>query len=101
MEALPHYIKLVPNSWLARLAAKKLGAQSAALVLGHTIHLFNITEQEFKSSPRLVRHELKHVEQYQRLGLIKFLWLYGWYSLRYGYINNPLEAEARKAEDIS
>jgi hypothetical protein len=24
--------------------------------------------------------------------------LYAWYSLRYGYTNNPMEIEARKAE---
>lgn len=92
------HITLKENSWLARLAARKLRSGRCALVLGRTIHLFNITSAEFMSSPQLIRHELKHVEQYQRLGFLKFLALYGWYSLRYGYYHNPLEREARAAE---
>ncbi|MCU0387366.1 MAG: DUF4157 domain-containing protein [Chitinophagaceae bacterium] len=95
---LPAYIRLKENSWLAWLAAKKMRANHVALVVGRTIHLFNISQEEFKSSPRLIRHELKHVEQYKRYGLFRFLWLYGWYSLRYGYYRNPLEVEAREAE---
>ena len=92
-------IRMRSNSWLARLAAKKLKTGSVALVIGRTIHLFNITPDEFYQSPRLIRHELKHVEQYRRLGLFRFLALYGWYSLKYGYYNNPLEVEAREAEN--
>lgn len=49
-------------------------------------------------SPRLLRHEQKHVEQYARYGTIGFLVRYAWYSLRYGYQRNPLEVEARAAE---
>jgi hypothetical protein len=29
---------------------------------------------------------------------LNFLIRYGWYSLRYGYYNNPFEIEARGAE---
>jgi hypothetical protein len=49
-------------------------------------------------SVRLARHEAKHWEQYQRMGAIKFYAVYLWYSLKYGYRNNPMEIEARKAE---
>lgn len=98
MEKLPDGIKIKQDSWLAKLAARKMKAGSVALVLGKTIHLHNISQAAFKSSPRLVRHELKHVEQYRRLGYFRFLALYGWYSLYYGYYNNPLEVEAREAE---
>ena len=47
---------------------------------------------------RLIKHEMKHWEQYQQMGFFKFYLLYAWYSLRYGYTNNPMEIEARKAE---
>ena len=43
-------------------------------------------------------HELKHVEQYDRMGTIGFLWKYLQESLRKGYFNNALELEARNAE---
>ena len=98
---LPSHISIKENSKLARLAAKKMRSNGAALVLGRTIHLFNISEKEFLSSTRLVRHEYKHLEQYQRLGTFRFLGLYLWYSLRYGYYQNPLEKEARAAEDVA
>jgi hypothetical protein len=101
MLTLPPHIRLVENSWVARLAAAKLKAQGAALVLGSAIHLYNITKQEFLSSPRLVRHELKHIDQYKRFGIVGFLSRYAWYSMKYGYFNNPLEQEARGAEDTA
>ena len=43
----------------------------------------------------LIKHELVHVKQVQRLGWFKFYFLYLWYSIRYGYENNPFEVEAR------
>jgi predicted urease superfamily metal-dependent hydrolase len=97
---IPQHIKLKENSWVAKIAARKMKAGSVALVLGKTIHLFNITPEEFKSSPRLIKHELKHVEQYKRMGFFTFLIVYGWYSLKYGYYKNPLEMEAREAEKV-
>jgi hypothetical protein len=83
---------------LAKLAAWKMNAHSVALVTGNTIHLHNITKPAFEQNEKFVKHELKHVEQYQRLGFIPFLWMYLWYSLKYGYFNNPFEIEAREAE---
>ena len=47
---------------------------------------------------RLERHERKHWEQYQRLGTVRFLLTYAWFTLRYGYRDNPFEIEARRAE---
>lgn len=47
---------------------------------------------------RLRRHEQAHWEQAQRLGVIRFYVQYLWFNLRYGYHNNPMEAEARAAE---
>jgi hypothetical protein len=98
MVSLPHDIVLKEKSWIAKLAARKMKADCVALVLGKTIHLYNISPEIFVKSPSLVKHELKHVEQYQRMGFFTFLLVYGYYSLRYGYYNNPLEIEARAAE---
>ncbi len=89
---------LKENSMLASIAAKKLKTSRVALVLGQTIHLHNTTKEEFLKDGEWVRHELVHIEQYKRYGIIKFLALYIWYSTKYGYYNNPLEVEARQKE---
>ena len=41
-----------------------------------------------------IRHELIHWEQYKRFGVLGFYILYFYYSLKYGYWDNPLEIEA-------
>lgn len=87
------------KSWLARLAAKKLGTGAVAMVLGRTIHLHNISRHEFLNNKRLLRHELCHVRQYREHGFAGFLIKYLWESLRKGYYNNRFEEEARKAEE--
>lgn len=98
IDDLPAGVDLVTASWLAKLAAWKLKSPSIALVLGNKIHLWGVTSTLFLEQKSWVRHELVHVNQYQRLGFIKFLWLYSMYSIRYGYYKNPLEIEARAAE---
>lgn len=91
-------VRIRENSWLARRAAQNLGFDYVAMVFGRTIHLHNTTVEKFFARPSWVIHELKHVEQYERLGTIKFLIKYGLEHLRKGYWNNALEAEARAAE---
>lgn len=90
--------RIKEQSWLAFLAAKKLRTNKVAIVWGRTIHLHNTTAKEFLQNSRWVKHELAHVEQYKRYGLLRFLILYLWYSVRFGYYNNPLEIEARAKE---
>ena len=92
------YIK--ENSFLARIAAWKLGTKQVAIVFGKTIHLHNTTKKEFLDSPAWLQHELKHIEQYKRYGYIRFILLYLVESIKKGYKNNRFEVEARKAEDI-
>jgi hypothetical protein len=87
------------NSFLARLAARKLGKGNVAMVLGKTIHLWNATEAEFLQNKKWVKHELCHVRQFQQYGFIGFLSRYVWESIRIGYYNNKYEVEARAAED--
>ena len=97
MEKLQYNIK--ENSWLAKLAAKKLGVRSVAMVLGKTIHLCNATKAEFLQDEKWVKHELCHIRQFKQHGYLGFIVKYLWESLRKGYHNNRFEVEARKAEE--
>ncbi|MFT3909961.1 MAG: DUF4157 domain-containing protein [Ferruginibacter sp.] len=95
----PKAYTIKENSFLARIAAKKLGKKGVAMVLGSTIHLWNTTETDFLKDEKWVRHELCHVEQYKRYGFFNFLVRYLWESIRKGYYNNKYEIEARNAEE--
>lgn len=59
----------------------------AAITFGHVI----VSAQE--PPPALLRHERRHVAQYERLGLA-FLPLYLWLYRRHGYAAHPLERDA-------
>lgn len=50
---------------------------------------------ERQADAALIRHEQIHWAQYQRMGALRFYVTYCWYTLRYGYWNNPMEVEAR------
>jgi len=92
-------INIRENSWMAWLAARKLGAPAVAITLGNTIHLYRTRKEHFLRNERWVKHELKHVEQFRRYGYIRFIFLYVAESIRRGYYNNRFEVEARKAEE--
>lgn len=92
--------KIKENSWIARIAAKKLKAPSVAMVLGSTVHLWGSTKENFLADECWVRHELCHIRQFKKHGFITFLIKYLWESLRHGYYNNKYEAEARAAEQL-
>ncbi len=92
-------INIRENSWMAWLAAKKLGAPAVAITLGNTIYLHRTGREHFLNNERWVKHELKHVEQFRRYGYFRFIFLYLAECLRKGYYHNRFEIEARKAED--
>ena len=95
-------VKIKENSWLAKIAAKKLESQSIAMVVGKTIHLHNSTKADFLRNKRWVRHEVAHVKQYARLGVVRFIFLYLLETFNKGYENNRFEVDARKKEkDLS
>jgi hypothetical protein len=91
------YIK--ENSWIAKLAARKLKAKTVAIVIGHTIHLHNATRNDLLRNPRWLRHEIRHLLQFQQHGFVPFLLLYLLESIRKGYRNNKYEVEARASEN--
>jgi hypothetical protein len=88
------------NSWLAKVAAKKLRSTNVAMVLGKTIHLFGVSKTVFLQDEKWVKHELCHIEQFKQYGYFTFVVRYLWGSLRKGYYNNRFEVEARKAEEL-
>lgn len=69
-----------------------------AVTVGKTIHLWNTDRHSFLQDRKWVKHELCHVSQFQRYGILRFLVLYWVESLRSGYENNRFETEAREAE---
>ena len=92
------YIK--ENSWLAKIAAKKLPSNSVAMVLGKTIYLYNTSKEDFLKNKKWVKHELCHVQQFKQHGYAGFIAMYLWESMRKGYYNNRFEQEARAAEEL-
>jgi len=46
----------------------------------------------------IYNHETVHWKQAQDIGVVMFYIKYLSFQLRYGYENNPMEVEARKAE---
>ena len=86
------------NAWIAKIAAYRLRVPACAIVFRSTIYLCGIHRHHFLENSAWVRHEVCHVQQWKRDGIFLFFFQYIWYSLRYGYRNNPYEIEAREAE---
>ena len=86
------------KSWIAKIAAYKMKSESCAIVFFNTIYLHNISKEEIVSNTELLRHEVMHIKQWKREGAFLFLYKYIKFSFQFGYYNNPLEIEARKAE---
>lgn len=86
------------NSWIAKFAARKLRSENAAIVIGRTIHLHNVSKDRFLENKRWVKHELCHVRQFEQHGYVPFIFKYLWESMHKGYYHNKYEAEARNAE---
>ena len=96
METL-HY-KIKEQSFLARVAAYKLGAKNVAFVVGKTIHLHDVSKEYFLNDAAWLRHELCHIRQFKEHGYFGFIFKYLWESWRKGYHDNKYEVEARQAE---
>jgi hypothetical protein len=66
---------------------------AAAVTLGRTI----VVHPSVRLTPRLLRHEMAHVRQWQERPFT-FALRYAWNHVRHGYDANPYEVEARRAE---
>lgn len=93
-------VQIRENSWIAKLAAKKLKSGSMAIVIGSTIHLHNTSKEKFLSNEKWLKHEMCHIHQFKKYGFVVFLFKYLLESIRKGYHNNRFEIEARQAENI-
>jgi hypothetical protein len=98
--ALEEQYHIKENSWLAKLAAMKLRSDKMAIVVGSTIHLYNASREDLLEDEHWLKHELCHVRQYRKYGVMRFLLLYLWESLLKGYRKNRFEEEARKAASL-
>ncbi len=95
-------VTIKENSCMAKIAARKLKEKKVAMVLGKTIHLHNTSKSEFLLNKRWLRHEIAHVKQYKKFGIMQFLFMYLMESFNNGYDNNRFEVEARiKERDLT
>ncbi len=87
-----------PTTMKLRQVVETLGFQSmAGLTLGYGIFLVH-----GRWDNTLLCHELRHVEQYERMGgVAPFLEEYLREVLVHGYFDAPLEADARAHEHLS
>ena len=92
-------LNIKENSWIAKLAAKKLQSKNVAIVIGNTIHLYSTTKEEFLQNKKWVKHEVCHLQQFKKHGTFVFIIKYLWESIKHGYHYNKYEIEARKAEE--
>ena len=88
------------NSFLAKIATRKLRSTNVAMVLGKTIHLYGVSKIEFLQDEKWVKHELCHIKQFREHGYFLFVVKYLWESVKKGYYNNKFEVEARAAESL-
>lgn len=91
-------IRIKERSLYARVAARQLKCKTVAAVFGNTIHLWNVSREDFLQRTPWVVHEVEHVRQFQRYGFLRFSALYLLEYTRNGYYNNRFEVEARVAE---
>jgi hypothetical protein len=85
------------NSWIPQLAAKKLRSKNAAIVIRKTIYLYNVIIEDFLADTEWVKHEICHIRQFEEYGFFRFILMYLWESIKYGYYKNKFEIEARNA----
>ncbi len=81
---------------LQRLAVATglLGPGTVGLTLGYGIYV-----RRGHASRRLLTHEFRHVHQYEHAGSVSdFLQIYVQQILEFGYMNAPLEVDARAYE---
>ena len=88
-----------PESCLMKIAPKWLQwflkHQNADAITLPPWGIFALPGHE--ESTVLAMHESVHWEQYKRMGFWRYYVTYLYYQLKYGYADNPMEAEARQA----
>ena len=97
-------LKLVNNSILCLIVyivnrIRKDNFVAIVNAFNSRVHILNITYFEgLNEDDLLYKHELVHLYQIKKIGRFKFIILYLFYSIRYGYRKNPFEVEAYRLE---
>ena len=86
------------ENWLAKLFGKINGAKRYAVTTSKNTARYSVSKADVLLNPEWIKHQNMHKAQYLRYGWFGFMWRYIYYNIRYGYFDNPLEIEARKAE---
>jgi len=81
-----------PLQWWIRLI------DSWAITLPWGIYCLPEIIADEEKAGRMLRHENCHVEQMEKMGLLKFYAVYWYQYFRYGYDDMPMEKEARARE---
>lgn len=71
-------VRIKQNAWQARVAAGVLKTKRVAVVIGNTIYLWGVTEDDFMRNKKWLRHELMHVHQFKKYGRLRFIVMYLW-----------------------
>lgn len=89
---------MIITNWIAKVVVT-MARINIPGTIGVTIYPFIfIYPKIYANNKRLIRHELKHIEQYKRYWIIGFPFIYIYQYIRYGYWECPLEQEARRTE---
>jgi len=92
VDALP--LPSDPQLREAALTMGLMGPQMAGITLGYAVLIVR-----GQDTPRLLSHEFRHVAQYEQAGSIaQFLPVYLQQIAQYGYVDAPLEVDARDHE---
>jgi hypothetical protein len=88
----------LPTDTALRNAAVQTGLLGPGMI-GLTLGYAVLIRRGHEASPRLLSHEFRHVYQYEAAGSIAaFLPGYLQQIVAFGYVNAPLEADARAHE---
>ena len=79
------------NSWIAKIAARKIHSDNVAIVIGKTIHLYHVSKNDFLKNEKWVKHEMCHVNQFKKYGFFSFIFKYLWESMKVGYYENKFD----------
>lgn len=91
MDIFPKGIKIIYN-W------KLMSRKHYGFVL-YPFIFFRLPKEEVVSY--MYKHELHHVHQIREMGVLRFYWEYLIQTLKYGYICNKFEVEARLAQAVA
>jgi hypothetical protein len=81
----------VKNKYNQKWVAKLINKEKWAITLGQTTYY---SCPRYEVSREWEWHEDYHKKQWKDAGAIKFVLIYLWYTLRYGYSHNPYEMAA-------